>query len=211
MGLANDDSILDAVLANLPGIAFRCLNDPRWTMIYISEGLRDMTGYEVADVSAIAALIVRGSHPPGRSAAGVDRDPGGIGQPGARIRWSTGWSGRMASSAGSGSRAGVRSTSEGELRFLDGVVIDANARVAHETSLRRSREQLQAVFDVVRASEERFRTLVEEAPLAIVVQTEGLYRYANRAARLLYCETPERPLVGCDGHGRDSSRLSGTP
>ena len=56
MRLEKDDSILDAVLANLPGIAFRCLNDPQWTMLYISKGLHDLTGYEVADVLGNARL-----------------------------------------------------------------------------------------------------------------------------------------------------------
>ena len=50
--------------------------------------------------------------------------------------------------------------------------------------------------DELRASEERFRTLVEQAPIAIMVQTGGIYRYANRAARLLYGESEGRPLVG---------------
>ena len=50
MRLENDDSILDAILANLPGIAFRCLNDKSWTTLYMSGGLRDLTGHDVADI-----------------------------------------------------------------------------------------------------------------------------------------------------------------
>lgn len=38
------------LLANLPGIAYRCKNDPDWTMIYISEGCQELTGYTSMDL-----------------------------------------------------------------------------------------------------------------------------------------------------------------
>lgn len=37
---------LSTLIANLPGIAYRCLNDKDWTMEFISSGCREITGYD---------------------------------------------------------------------------------------------------------------------------------------------------------------------
>lgn len=38
------------LLSNLPGIAFRCLNNPNWDMLYLSDGVKEITGYTPDDL-----------------------------------------------------------------------------------------------------------------------------------------------------------------
>jgi len=37
--------MMRSLLKNLPGMAYRCIDDSRWSMIYVSEGCIDLTGY----------------------------------------------------------------------------------------------------------------------------------------------------------------------
>ncbi len=43
--LSNREHILDTLLSNLDGMAYCCLLDEAWTMLYISEGCQALTGY----------------------------------------------------------------------------------------------------------------------------------------------------------------------
>ncbi|MGB8212421.1 MAG: PAS domain S-box protein [Anaerolineales bacterium] len=41
---------LATLMGNLPGLAYRCKNDPDWTMEFISQGCYPLTGYQPADL-----------------------------------------------------------------------------------------------------------------------------------------------------------------
>jgi diguanylate cyclase (GGDEF)-like protein/PAS domain S-box-containing protein len=42
--------MLDSLLSNLDGLAYCCLCDESWTMIFVSEGCREVTGYDADDL-----------------------------------------------------------------------------------------------------------------------------------------------------------------
>ena len=48
--LSERERSFKTLLGNLPGMAYRCSNDPAWTMVYVSEGVAELTGYQPEDL-----------------------------------------------------------------------------------------------------------------------------------------------------------------
>ena len=47
--LRENEEKLRSLVSNIPGIAFRCMNDKEWSMIFISDAVEAITGYPAAD------------------------------------------------------------------------------------------------------------------------------------------------------------------
>ncbi|MFB6188445.1 MAG: PAS domain S-box protein [Halapricum sp.] len=48
--LEESERMLSTLISNLPGMAYRCRNESGWPMEFVSEGCRDLTGYDPADL-----------------------------------------------------------------------------------------------------------------------------------------------------------------
>jgi PAS domain S-box-containing protein len=47
--LVESEKRFRGLVANLPGVVYRCANDANWTIQYISDSIRDLTGYPASD------------------------------------------------------------------------------------------------------------------------------------------------------------------
>lgn len=57
---------INTLMNNLPGMAYRCLNNPKWTMLFVSSGCRALTGYEPDDLLENTILYEDVIHPEDR-------------------------------------------------------------------------------------------------------------------------------------------------
>jgi diguanylate cyclase (GGDEF)-like protein/PAS domain S-box-containing protein len=83
------------------------------------------------------------------------------------------------------------------------LVREISARQQAETLLEQKSLELyieaqerQAALQKLQESEERYRLIVELSPDAIMVQMDGRFTFANTAARRMFAEHSQRPLIG---------------
>ena len=43
--MKNSERMLSTLVSHIPGVVYRCKNDPDWTMEYLSDGIGELTGY----------------------------------------------------------------------------------------------------------------------------------------------------------------------
>jgi PAS domain S-box-containing protein len=160
---------LNTLVANLPGIAYRCRNDRRWTEEFVGGAVKPMTGWDLEAFSSNQVSWADITHPDDREMVWntvqdalqhrkrfqleyriVHRD--------GSVRWV--WE----------QGEGVRNE-EGDVAALEGFILDITERKRVEDSLRES--------------EERFRAMSDNLPLIVWVHdAQGRQEFVNRT----FCE-----------------------
>ena len=54
--LEESQRLISTLISGLPGLAYRCLYDPWWTMLFVSEGVKRLTGYNADEMLGNKAL-----------------------------------------------------------------------------------------------------------------------------------------------------------
>jgi len=158
------EPFLQRLLQNLPGMAYRCRDDPSWTMEFVSSGCRALTGFTPEDlVDNRVVSYARLVHPDDRDRVwrtvrrSVDHD-----QPFRvtyRIRTADGAT-RWVWEQG----VGVRGP-DGGIEAIEGFITDITDR--YELTER------------ISTHESRYRALVEQSLVGVYVIREGRFLYVN--------------------------------
>ncbi|MGQ9476394.1 MAG: PAS domain S-box protein [Actinomycetota bacterium] len=192
------------LLANLPGMAYRCRNDPHWTMLFVSEGCRKITGYASGDLQENATVsYAELIHPEDRERLWREvqealerKEPFQLVY---RIHTATGekkwvWEqGRGVFSEG------------GELLHLEGFITDITERVWAERTTR-----LQRDLAVAAASASRLEDFLDSAVRIIVqagdIEFCALYLEEGEEGFKLVAEDgcPKEVILGAGSIGKDS-------
>ncbi len=134
---------LSTLMANLPGMAYRCENDPQWTLMFVSEGARELTGFSPEELTGAGQpgfvdLIEPDDRPRVRQMVDEAVTAGAPFTMEYRLRTRDGQQ-RWVMESGRGGR-----DRSGQL-YLEGIIIDVTARRRAEKALRRYTKRLETL------------------------------------------------------------------
>ncbi|EKD82114.1 MAG: hypothetical protein ACD_39C01476G0002 [uncultured bacterium] len=187
--LRESEEQLKTLIANLPGITYRCSFDKHWSMIFISDEVQRLTGYPSSDfvsnrVRSFASII----HPDdtARVEESVLRS----------LQQKTFYEiyYRLARSDSEyiwvyDKGQGIYDRS-GSLKWLDGVIIDINDRKSAEDSLKNMVAKLEAANEELKSVSMQAAELAHQAEQANVAKSEFL---ANMSHEI---RTPMNGIIG---------------
>jgi len=169
----NQDKFQNLV-SNVPGVVYRCINDENWTMQYISDHIKELSGYPAEDfinnkVRSYASII----HPDDADLVATEireainnNENWGIEYRVCDINGNIKW----VSEQGFG-----LANQDGKVYFLDGIIVDITKQKQIQLELIESKKDL-----------EKFKLAVDNASDHIVItDADGVCLYANDAAETI--------------------------
>jgi PAS domain S-box-containing protein len=171
--LAETRRQLQALMDNLPGMAYRCRNDADWTMEFVSQGSADLTGYTAGEligsmVRSYASLVLEEDR---------ERIWNEVQQAlGRREAFSLEY--RIVTAAGQTRHVWEKGSGvfaeNGEVTALEGFIMDVSERKAAENDLRERKEFIE--------------TIIANLPIGLSVHTidDGRFHFMNRKFQEIY-------------------------
>ena len=169
------------MIGNLPGFVYRCANDRRWTMEYLSPGCVEITGYAPEDLLMNHRLSFNDVVDPEYRQQLWEK-------------WQEALKGRQSFEGEypiitrDGSRKWIWErgkgvfSDEGTLMFLEGFITDVTQRRQAEEALKDSNQRYQELFEKSRRQEELYLSMFNcSADPIIVYDLEGNVKYLNPA------------------------------
>ena len=175
--LRESERMLSTLIGNLPGMAYRCLNDDNWTMEFISEGSHDLTGYAPVDLIGNRTLSYNELiHSDDRYSAWEQVQQALAKRQSFRMVY------RIQTATSQEKWVWEQGQGvfkeKGDLLAIEGFITDITERILAEEALRESEKRLRSLLDVV--------------PIPIVVfSLDGLVSYLNPAYTKLFGWTIE--------------------
>lgn len=140
MELQEKEREIHNLMANLPGMAYRCLNDDHWTMLFVSQGSINLSGYTPEDIANGTKQWNDIIHPDDRGNVWLTVQKAIDRKTQFHIEY------RIVTKQGEIRHVWEKGTGvfddQGRLLFLEGFMLDVTKQVEAETSMRQSEEKI---------------------------------------------------------------------
>jgi PAS domain S-box-containing protein len=205
LALAESQRTLLTLISNIPGIAYRCLNDQDWTMLFISQGCYKLTGYPTEAFTTQKTVTYNQLiHPEDQELVWVEVQAALENCRSFQMTY------RIITATGEVKRVWEQGRGifnpDGELLYLEGLITDITARIQAEVALRQSEERWQlalrgtgdGIFDWNITTGETFASA---RLLEMLGYTEGELAYRHETWRsLVHPEDIDQAITAVQAH-----------